>query len=88
MEEDELAALAGPLSIAAAEIDPIFPASLRHKSEGLLVKTGQPYQLTLFSGVEHGFGIRGDPDVRVQKFAREQAFAQAVTWFDEYLLKA
>ncbi|KAL6885758.1 dienelactone hydrolase [Trichoderma evansii] len=88
VEEDELAALAGPLSIAAAEIDPIFPASLRHKSEGILAKTGQPYQLTLFSGVEHGFGIRGDPDVKAQKFAREQAFAQAVTWFDAYLIKA
>lgn len=87
VEEDELAALTGPLSIAAAETDSIFPVSKRHKSEEILAKTGHPYQINLFSGVEHGFGIRGDPDVKVQKFAKEQAFDQAVAWFNEYLLK-
>lgn len=42
--------------------------------------------MTLFSGVEHGFAVRGDPSVRIQRFAKEQAFLQAVAWFDEYLL--
>ncbi|KAL7941897.1 dienelactone hydrolase [Trichoderma barbatum] len=88
VEEDELAALSGPLSIAAAETDSIFPASMRHKSEQILIKTGQPFQINLFSGVEHGFGIRGDPSVKIQKFAKEQAFSQAIAWFDEFLLKA
>lgn len=60
---------------------------MRHKSEEILIKTGQPFQINLFSGVEHGFGIRGDPAVKVQKFAKEQAFSQAIAWFDEYLLK-
>ncbi|KAK1242936.1 hypothetical protein MKX08_005748 [Trichoderma sp. CBMAI-0020] len=87
VEEGELAALNGPLSIAAAGTDSIFPASKRHKSEAILAKTGQPYQITLFSGVEHGFGIRGDPNVKIQKFAKEQAFDQAVAWFNEHLLK-
>ncbi|EHK46055.1 hypothetical protein TRIATDRAFT_88567 [Trichoderma atroviride IMI 206040] len=87
VEEDELAALAGPLSIAAPETDRLWPAPQRHKAEAILVKTGQPYQITLFSGVAHGFGIRGDPDVRLQRFAKEQAFNQAVAWFDEHLLE-
>lgn len=46
-----------------------------------------PYQMTLYSGVEHGFAVRGDiskPDI---KFAKEAAFLQAVQWFDEYLKK-
>lgn len=60
---------------------------MRHKSEEILIKTGQPFQINLFSGVEHGFGIRGDPAVKVQKFAKEQAFSQAIIWFNEYLLK-
>jgi len=58
VEEDELAAITGPLSIAAAETDSIFPADKRHKSEEILQKTGQPYQISLYSGVVHGFAVR------------------------------
>lgn len=86
VDEDELAAITGPLSIAAAETDQIFPAEKRHKSEEILQKVGQPYQLNLFSGVVHGFSVRCDTSKRVERFAKEQAFYQAVAWFDEYLL--
>ncbi|KAK7742404.1 hypothetical protein SLS53_004550 [Cytospora paraplurivora] len=86
VDEDELAAITGPLSIAAAETDAIFPADKRHKSEEILQKTGVPYQINLYSGVEHGFSVRCDLTKRHQKFAKEQAFQQAVTWFDEYLV--
>lgn len=86
MDEDELAAITGPLSIAAAETDSIFPTEKRHKSEEILQKTGQPYQINLYSGVEHGFSVRCDLSKKVEKFAKEQAFFQAVQWFDEYLL--
>ncbi|EHK20191.1 uncharacterized protein TRIVIDRAFT_193155 [Trichoderma virens Gv29-8] len=87
VEEDELASFSGPLSIAAAETDSIFTTTMRHKSEDILIKSGQPFQINLYSGVEHGFGIRGDPSVKLQKFAKEQAFSQAIIWFDEFLLK-
>ncbi|KAJ6438879.1 dienelactone hydrolase [Purpureocillium lavendulum] len=83
--DEELAGIEGPLSIAAAETDSIFPTDKRHKSEEILIKTGKPYQINLYSGVEHGFAVRGKLDVQVQKFAKEQAFRQAVTWFDEFL---
>lgn len=86
VEEDELAAIQGPFSIAAAETDSIFPAEKRHRSEEILQKTGQPYQINLYSGVEHGFAVRGDPNKKVTRYAKEQAFLQAVTWFDNYLL--
>jgi len=86
VEESELAAISGPLSIAAAETDQIFPADKRHKSEEILVKTGQPYQINLFSGVVHGFSVRCDLSKKVEKFAKEKAFLQAVEWFDEYLV--
>ncbi|OAQ74200.1 dienelactone hydrolase [Pochonia chlamydosporia 170] len=87
VEEAELAAITGPLSIAAAETDSIFPAEKRHKSEEILKGTKLPYQINLYSGVEHGFSVRGDLKVKVQKFAKEQAFFQAVTWFDNYLVE-
>jgi hypothetical protein len=43
------------------------------------------YQINLFSGVEHGFAVRGDPSKPDAKFAKEQAFLQAVTWFKTVL---
>ena len=86
VEEDELASITGPLAISAAETDSIFTTEKRHASEGILKKTGHPYQITLYSGVEHGFAVRGDVTNKVIKFAKEQAFLQAVTWFDEFLL--
>lgn len=44
-----------------------------------------PYQINLFADVEHGFSVRCDLSKPRQRFAKEQAFSQAVAWFDEYL---
>ncbi|OQE19092.1 hypothetical protein PENSTE_c016G08409 [Penicillium steckii] len=85
VEADELAAIKGPLSISAAETDAIFPTSKRHESEEILAKTGQPYQINLFSGVEHGFAVRADISKPLLRFAKESAFSQAVVWFNQYL---
>lgn len=101
---EELGAIQGPFSIAAArkcflnyretatnmfllvpETDSIFTTQLRHESEETLIKTGQPWQINLFSGVSHGFAVRGDLNDKVQKWAKEQAFCQAVVWFNQYL---
>ncbi|KAJ5503899.1 Dienelactone hydrolase [Penicillium fimorum] len=82
---EELGAIKGPLSIAAAEVDSIFTTQLRHESEETLIKAGQPWQINLFSGVSHGFGVRADLSDPKQKWAKEQAFCQAVAWFNQYL---
>lgn len=86
VEEDELAAIEGPLSISAAETDTIFSREKRHRSEEILKDTKQPYQIALYSGTEHGFAVRGDVGVKAQRFAKEQAFEQAVAWFDNFLV--
>ncbi|KAJ5570620.1 uncharacterized protein N7459_010050 [Penicillium hispanicum] len=82
---EELGAIEGPFSIAAAQTDSIFTTQLRHESEETLIKAGQPWQINLFGGVSHGFGVRGDLSDPVQKWAKEQAFCQAVAWFNQYL---
>ncbi|KFA69890.1 hypothetical protein S40285_07927 [Stachybotrys chlorohalonatus IBT 40285] len=87
VQKEELEAITGPLSIAAAEFDDIFPQDKRHESEETLAKVGQPYQINLFSGVHHGFAVRGDPEVKLQRYAKEQAFDQAVAWFDNHLVQ-
>lgn len=88
MEEVELENITGPLSIAAAEHDYIFTTVKRHKSEEILSnKTPKvPYQMCLYSGTTHGFAVRCDLSIPEQKYAKEQAFLQAVNWFDEHLL--
>jgi dienelactone hydrolase len=86
VEEEELESITGPLSIAAAETDTIFTTEKRHRSEEILQKRGLPYQITLYSCVVHGFAMRGDLSKKEIKFAKEQAFLQAVTWFNQYLL--
>ncbi|KAJ5961526.1 hypothetical protein N7501_006467 [Penicillium viridicatum] len=82
---EELGAIKGPLSIAAAETDSIFTTQLRHESEETLIKAAQPWQINLFSGVSHGFAVRADLSDPKQKWAKEQAFCQAVAWFNQYL---
>jgi dienelactone hydrolase len=67
------------------EIDEIFSTHLRHKSEAILAEVGVPYQINLFSGVAHGFTVRADLSVPNAKFAKEQAFVQAVAWFEHHL---
>ncbi|KAI0133803.1 dienelactone hydrolase [Xylariales sp. AK1849] len=86
VDEEELAGFKGPLSIAAAETDEIFPSDKRHKAEEILAKGGLPYQINLYSQVVHGFSVRCDTSKKVEKYAKEQAFLQAVTWFDTWLL--
>ncbi|KAF7712883.1 Uncharacterized protein PECH_001858 [Penicillium ucsense] len=85
VDAEELAAIQRPLSIAAAETDSIFPAEKRHESEQTLAKTGQAYQINLFSGVEHGFAVRADISKPVVRFAKEAAFTQMVAWFNQYV---
>merc|ERR1712000_451033 len=85
VEGDELRDVKGPLAIAAAETDAIFPTEKRHETEQILKDLGLPYQINLYSGVEHGFAVRGDPEYRVGLYAKENAFLQAVQWFEEHL---
>ncbi|TLD29690.1 Elongation factor [Venturia nashicola] len=82
---EEVEAAKGPLSIAAPEVDQIFPAELKRKVEDILEKKKLPYQVTLYGGVEHGFAVRTDLKIKEKKFAKESAYFQAVRWFDEYV---
>ncbi|KAH9204851.1 esterase/lipase [Leptodontidium sp. 2 PMI_412] len=85
VEQSELEKVTWPWAITAAEIDYIFPTNLRHSTEETLKKLGIPFQINLYSGVTHGFGVRGDPTVRKERYAKESAFLQALQWFEEHL---
>ncbi|KAK0745669.1 dienelactone hydrolase [Schizothecium vesticola] len=83
--DDEVKAVVGPVAIAAAETDSMLNAPRRGEVEKLLVGAKVPYQVSLYSGTSHGFGVRANVSVPVQKFGKEEAFLQAVRWFDQWL---
>lgn len=85
VDAEEIKAITGPLTIAAAETDQIFPVEKRHETEALLKEMSIPYQMVLYSDVEHGFAVRADMSKREAKFAKEAAFLQHVQWFDEFV---
>lgn len=85
IEVDELRSANGPLAIAAAENDTIFPGEKRQESEAILKELNVPYQINLYSGVKHGFAVRGDQQNPVVRYAQRNSFMQAVEWFKEYL---
>lgn len=70
---------------SSIEFDDLFPTTLRHESEEILIKTGNQWQINLYGGVKHGFAVRADLSDKHQKWTKEQAFNQALTWFN-YLL--
>lgn len=65
--------------------DFVFTIAKRHESEQILDQLDVPYQIYLFSEVEHGFAVRCNLDEPLQRFAKEQAFSQAVGWFKIFL---
>lgn len=84
LEDAEIQAITGPVSIAAAETDSMLSPSRRHAIEGLLQETGEAYSIGLYSGTQHGFGVRANVSDPRQKFGKEEAFVQAVRWFDAW----
>ncbi|EXJ67518.1 uncharacterized protein A1O5_09531 [Cladophialophora psammophila CBS 110553] len=86
VSEEEVKGIRGPLSIAAAEDDFVFPEEKRHLTEKLLREASCQYQITLYSGVSHGFAVRADLGKRGSKWATEAAFLQAIDFMDSWLL--
>jgi hypothetical protein len=45
------------------ETDKSFPKESRRRAEDILEEVKATYHVQIFSGVSHGFGTRGDPEV-------------------------
>lgn len=81
---EEVKSIKGPLFIGAAENDEIFPPELRHQTEAALAEMKATYQVNLFSGVYHGFAVRGDISIAEVKYAKEQVLLDAVCFFKRF----
>ncbi|KAK6213541.1 dienelactone hydrolase [Colletotrichum higginsianum IMI 349063] len=82
LSDDEIKAITRPASVAAAETDNLMSPARRAEVEALLSQTGQPFTVALYSGTSHGFGVRANVSDPRQKFGKEEAFLQAVRFFD------
>ena len=67
------------------ETDVIFTTELRHETEATLKQAGATYQITVLSGVAHSFAVRCDLANPWQRWAKEAAFQQAISWFRYHL---
>ena len=87
LEAGEISDVAGPVAVAAADGDTLFNGAARAAAEDAFLEGKKTYQVTLYSGTQHGFGVRVNVSDAGQRWAKEQAFLQAVRWFDRFLAK-
>ncbi|KAL5493012.1 hypothetical protein ACEPAI_4460 [Sanghuangporus weigelae] len=73
-----------PLMLSCSEIDHTFPVEFRRRAEDILVEKKHDYFFQVFGGVEHGFAVRGDPNVPIQRWAKEESARGIVAWFDRF----
>lgn len=85
---EEIAAIGKvPIMISAAETDVVFTMENRYATGQKLREIGATYIINLFSGVYHGFAIRGNlssPDLR---FAMNKTISDQIYLFDHFSKK-
>jgi dienelactone hydrolase len=74
-----------PVSVAFADNDRLIEKPQRDAAETGLLASGCPYQISLYSHVNHGFSCRRAFTTDAEVFAKKQAFIQAITWLEEHL---
>lgn len=82
VDEEEVKAIKSPVFIAAAETDQIYPEEKRHLTEKILKENGTTYFMTLSSGVEHGYAVKGDISIPQVKYAKEKCALDFAGFFD------
>ncbi|KZL85797.1 dienelactone hydrolase [Colletotrichum incanum] len=83
--DEEIKAIKGPASLAVAEGDTGMMAKRRAEIEAIMGTTGQPFTMVLYGGTPHGFATHPDLNNPVQKAAKEDAFLQAVRFYETWL---
>ncbi|KAJ7908790.1 Alpha/Beta hydrolase protein [Mycena leptocephala] len=85
LNESHFKNCAKPLFLSCAETDHTFPAPARHRAEELLTAGKRTFYIQLFSGVEHGFALRGNMDDAYERFTKEESANGIVRWFIKFM---
>ncbi|KAF8198272.1 dienelactone hydrolase [Mycena galopus ATCC 62051] len=84
LTEDQFKNLKRPLFLSCAEIDKTFTTEFRRRAEDILVETKAQYQIQVFSSVQHGFAVRGDPENPDARWAKEESARGIIDWFTRF----
>ncbi|RYP18151.1 hypothetical protein DL765_004077 [Monosporascus sp. GIB2] len=85
LKERHFENLKKPLFLSCSEVDHTFDVQSRCRALDIMQAGNKVFHYQLFSGVEHGFALRGDPDDPYQRWVKEQSLEQIVKWFDFWL---
>lgn len=83
--KEEIANVAVPVQILAAETDPTLTPELKTYCNETIPTLGVEYDYQFFPGLVHGFATRGDVNNAKQKRGLERAKNAAVYWFVQQL---
>jgi dienelactone hydrolase len=81
LEESHFEKMTRPLLLSCSEEDFTFSLEARRRAEDILVRNKTGYFIQVFSGVAHGFAVRGNPDVPDERWAREESARGIKEWF-------
>ncbi|KAI0829107.1 alpha/beta-hydrolase [Trametes gibbosa] len=84
LDEDHFKAIKQPLLLSCSEIDHTFPLAARRRAEDILVERRATYFIQVFSGVSHGFALRGNMAVPVERWANEESARGVLDWFNHF----
>lgn len=85
LKEHHFKNLQRPLFMSCAEVDHTFDTESRNKAVDILIEGKKTYHLQLFSGVSHGFALRGNMEDAYERWVKEQSLKGIVEWFDFWL---
>ncbi|KAF7329109.1 Dienelactone hydrolase [Mycena kentingensis (nom. inval.)] len=86
-----------PLLLSCAETDHTFPVSSRIRAEELLTQRAKTlnngelinsplkFHIQLFSGVAHGFSLRGNMDDPWERFTKDESANGIIRWFKLFM---
>ncbi|KAF8131431.1 dienelactone hydrolase [Boletus edulis] len=81
LKEHHFERIKRPVLLSCAEDDFLFPLEARRRAEDILVRNKSSYYVQVFSGVTHGFAVRGNPDVPHERWAKEESARGIKEWF-------
>ncbi|RPD54501.1 alpha/beta-hydrolase [Lentinus tigrinus ALCF2SS1-6] len=60
-----------------------FPHAARRRAEDILVEQHATHTVQIFSGARHGYATRADPELRTERWAKEETARATLNWFNE-----
>ncbi|KAF9225101.1 alpha/beta-hydrolase [Gyrodon lividus] len=81
LDESHFERLSRPLLLSCPEDDFTFPLEARRRAEDIMVGNKSTYHFQVFSGVKHGFAVRGNPDIPQERWSKEESARGIKEWF-------